>query len=270
MKDKKLSKRKYKIRSKKQKHSRKRTQKKNKRSLKRKNTNRRTRRRNTRRNTRRNIHGGRNPFLKRERKKVEKIKKAEKAAELKKRREKRRQMREESRWDPLATPPELGEFVAPLILEEKRKEKKRMDKQQEELVKEMDRMGKEQKRIGYIMGGIDMRDSFDSEGTLGLSEGDLDLLEKSTSHNVQGTPELSEEELKKRIHNEHVKISRSYESPDWDVRKNHIIQPFIIEGEDGRLRRVNPRTGSLELHTPDNHNFSVKTKKWNTHGNTSY
>lgn len=91
MKDKKLSKRKYRIRSKKQKHSRKRTQKKNKRSLKRKSTNRRTRRR----NTRRNIHGGRNPFLKRLRKNVNKIKKAEKADELKKRQKRRRELREE-------------------------------------------------------------------------------------------------------------------------------------------------------------------------------
>ena len=77
MKDKKLSKRKYKIRSKKQKYSRKRTQKKNKRSLKRRKS---TNRRNTRRNTRRNIHGGRNPFLKRARNKVKKKQKEERIA----------------------------------------------------------------------------------------------------------------------------------------------------------------------------------------------
>ena len=143
MEDKKLSKRKYKIRSKKQKHSRKRTQKKNKRSLKIKNTNRRTRRRNTRRNTRRNIHGGRNPFLKRERKKVEKIKKEE--ALLKKRQEKR------LGWQ---NPPDSSQDSwkdLMVMLEKQWEKKRRMDEEQNALVKGINRMGEEQKRIGNLI-----------------------------------------------------------------------------------------------------------------------
>jgi hypothetical protein len=191
MKDKKLSKRKYKIRSKKQKHSRKRTQKKNKRSLKRKNTNRRTRRR----NTRRNIHGGKNPFLKRLRKK------AEKAAELKKRREKRRQMREESRWDPLATPPELGESVASLILEEKEKEKKRMDKPQDALVEEMD-----------IISDIDPND-IPEESDLSGSSGSSDVIDNQ----IPLSP--AEEQAQQRLNNN---------LPHWERNsnsQNHLNPP---------------------------------------------
>lgn len=140
MEDKKLSKRKYKIRSKKQKYSRKRTQKKNKRSLKRRKS---TNRRNTRRNTRRNIHGGKNPKLKRLRKEADKIKKEE--ALLKKRQEKR------LGWQ---NPPDSSQDSwkdLMVMLEKQREKKRRMDEEQNALVKGINRMGEEQKRIGNII-----------------------------------------------------------------------------------------------------------------------
>tara|TARA_Y100000389_G_scaffold204584_1_gene258152 strand:- start:3832 stop:4533 length:702 start_codon:yes stop_codon:yes gene_type:complete len=226
MKDKKLSKRKYRIRSKKQKHSRKRTQKKNKRSLKRKNTNRRTRLR----NTRRNIHGGKNPFLKRERKKVNKIKKAEKADELKKRayaarKERRRQWRRESG------------LVKSDGLDLSSSEK------QKELV---EGMKEEQNKIGNIMGGIDKRDN-------------------SEEYNMdsEGTSDISEQELEKIIKEQ---IFKSYKEkiPNFHSEDNPKIEPFIIEGEDGNLKRyfVDSESGILHPYIHGNTLLNVKTNNW--------
>ena len=145
MEDKKLLKRKYKIRSKKQKYSRKRTQKKNKRSLKRrKNTNRRTRRR----NTRRNIHGGRNPFLKRLRKEVKQkqkkeVKQKQKKEDLKTRQERRRQWRAAHRVER----DDLGLGSNPNLIFERRKA---LNKEQDALVKAMDVMETKKKESAIL------------------------------------------------------------------------------------------------------------------------